>query len=168
MEYIYIKQAQAFNHKGLTSELSVEPKFEHIYHIAPQSLVVVTSSDLSSQELGAVDNIVNDHDPAPYDLEELLKKSVSGAMDFGKDLIIKFGAENMLLGIIQYGMLSTVRKNMKEVTDALTSGAITDAIAEARAIPAENKDAIFITDQRLLNYINLCEDYLGMERSVSL
>jgi hypothetical protein len=43
-----------------------------------------------------------------------------------------------------------------------------DAIAQAKAIPAENKDSVFITDARLIKFINKVEEYLGIPLSTTL
>jgi hypothetical protein len=39
---------------------------------------------------------------------------------------------------------------------------------QVRAIPAESKDPIFVTDARMLEFINSIETYLGLPKSSQL
>lgn len=57
---------------------------------------------------------------------------------------------------------------MASVISALQSGSLYDAITEVRAIPAESKDDIFITNSRMLDVIHRIETYLGLPLSASL
>ena len=93
---------------------------------------------------------------------------VNEAQRFGFNLIISFAAENILLGISQLGMTTSVRATTAMVVNALMTGSLYDAITEAKAIPLENKDAIFVTDARLLAFINKIETYLGIPLSETL
>jgi hypothetical protein len=94
--------------------------------------------------------------------------SVADAVSFGHRTLIKFSAENILLGITQAGMTGTVRRALSDVIQCLQTGSLYDAIASARAIPAEDKDPTFVTDARLLAFINIVEAYLGLKISESL
>ena len=97
-----------------------------------------------------------------------IESAIVNAISFGQHLMVKFAAENVALGITQLNMTNTVRTVMVLVIQDLQTGSLIDAMAQARAIPSGSKDAIFITDARLLSFINLVEDYLGMVRSSSL
>lgn len=94
--------------------------------------------------------------------------AIANAVAFGQHLMIKFAADNVMLGITQAGMTATVRTVMAASIQCLQTGSLYDAIAQVKAIPAESKDATFITDARLLAFVNLVEDYLGILRSTSL
>lgn len=96
------------------------------------------------------------------------KQSVKSAIAFGQKILEEMSYENVMLGITQAGMTNQVRKRTAEVTSALATGSLYDAIFEARQIPAEDKDATFITDVRLLAFVNKIETYLGIELSTSL
>jgi hypothetical protein len=100
----------------------------------------------------------------PIDFEGIVKK----AENFGSDLIRKFAAENVSMGITQAGKTADVRKALGQVIICLQTGSLYDAMAEIRLIPTEDKDATFLTDARLLIVINLIEDYLGRPHSTSL
>lgn len=100
--------------------------------------------------------------------EEKVQAIMEAAMEFGKQLMKEFAAENVLLGITQAGMTNTVRKRLSEVTNALLTGSLYDAIYEVRQIPPEHKDDTFITDARLLVFINKIEKYLLIPLSTQL
>ena len=93
---------------------------------------------------------------------------INAAIKFGAGLMTKYAAENVLLGITQAGMTSVVRTRMGSVISALQTGSLYDVIAEAKAIPADHKDGTFITDTRLLNFVNKVETFLGLTLSQSL
>ena len=110
---------------------------------------------------------------------ERYKKSVSPPIDktvtalneakeFGIRLTEKFSAENIMMGITQAGMTSHVRKSMGEVLSALSTGSLYDAISELRAIPSDEKDLVFLTDERILIAINEIETYLKLPLSESI
>jgi hypothetical protein len=97
-------------------------------------------------------------------IESVIRNSIT----FGSKLITQFAAENVLLGITQAGMTSAVRQHMGEVISALQTGSLYEAIANAKAVPSGNKDATFITDVRILSFVNKIESYLGITLSTSL
>jgi hypothetical protein len=97
-----------------------------------------------------------------------VQSALSSAKAFGEALMSEFTVENIMLGITADNMTGTVRKNMAEVIMALQTGSLYDAIVEAKAIPAEDKDAKYITDARLLSFVNKIETKLGITLSVSL
>lgn len=99
---------------------------------------------------------------------EIVTGIINEARIFGMDLIVNFATENVLLGITQMGMTGQVRKATAEVVSALNTGSLYDAITEARAIPAEDKDSRFVTNARLLSFINKIEAHLGITLSTSL
>lgn len=98
---------------------------------------------------------------AAYEAQRALKQAVQGAINFGQQLLVDFAAENVAMGITQDGMTKSVRQKMSEITSALQTGSLYDAIEEIDAIPAEAKDAKYITDERLAAYKQRILDYLG-------
>lgn len=105
-----------------------------------------------------------DSDPFQYVLDTVIRP----ARAFGQNLIDEFVAENVLLGITQVGLTSHVRKTMREVQDAVSSGSLYDAIVEIKSIPTEAKDPVFLSDARILKFINKIEAYLRIPLSTSL
>jgi len=100
--------------------------------------------------------------------EKQLSYSVYVAISTGQMLIRKFIEENIMLGITEAGKTKVVRQAMREVTDCLNTGALFDAIDELRSIPAELKDGVFISDARILSYINEIEEFSGLPLSESV
>jgi len=94
--------------------------------------------------------------------------AVAAAVSFGQRLLIKFAAENVLLGITQRGMTSSVRHILADVVQCLQTGSLYDAMDQIRSIPSGSKDPVIITDARLLVCINLIESYIGMNLSTHL
>lgn len=97
-----------------------------------------------------------------------IKNIISSAVAFGMDLMIEFASENVMLGITQAGMTNAVRQRTAQIVNCLMTGSLYDAIVQARAIPAEDKDPTFLTDARLLAFVNKIETYLGIPLSVAL
>lgn len=100
--------------------------------------------------------------------QEIVTVILSNAISFGNKLITEMAAENILLGITQAGKTNSVRKALAEVINALQTGSLYDAIVEARLIPDDKKDLVFITNARLLVFINKIETYLNLPLSLSL
>lgn len=124
---------------------------------------MLNGASAANYQLVTVSGVLQAH-PKSLDLQKLVKD----AMEFGQSLLQLMAAENVGLGITQAGMTGVVRKRSQEVILALMTGSLYDAMAEARAIPAEHKDGTFISDARLLSIINRIEDYMKLPRSTSL
>jgi hypothetical protein len=130
-------------------------------------VTLMYEGDLTEQEITqilAADANFVDSDPFQHILQNILLP----ARQFGQTIIDEFAAENVLLGITQAGKTGFVRKACREVTDALMTGSLYDALTEVRALPPEVKDPVFLSDTRLLSLMNRVEDYLKIPRSTSL
>jgi hypothetical protein len=101
-------------------------------------------------------------------LELTVAQAIEDSIDFGWLVLREFSKENVMLGITQAGMTNRVRTVTAEVINALSTGSLYDAIAQAKAIPTENKDSVFITDARLIKFVNKVEEYLGIPLSITL
>lgn len=101
-------------------------------------------------------------------IDAMISKKLEDAMAFGTELMKEFTRENIKMGITQDNMTGTVRKNMAEVIMALQTGSLYDAITEAKAITNDKKDSKYITDARLLSFINKIETQLGVALTQSL
>jgi hypothetical protein len=98
---------------------------------------------------------------AAAEQQAALKNVVQAAINFGQQLLVEFAAENIELGITQDGMTKAVRQKMSEITSALQTGSLYDAIDEIDAIAEEDKDDKYITDERLAEYKQKILDYLA-------
>lgn len=93
---------------------------------------------------------------------------IQDAIDFGSMLLKQFSAENVLLGITQYGKTGEVLTKLSSVMSATIAGSLYEAIVRIKAIPPEDYDSIFVTDARLLKFVNQIESYLGITISAAL
>jgi hypothetical protein len=93
---------------------------------------------------------------------------IKSAMSFGQQLALDFIVENTLLGITQAGMVAKVRDALDAPFRAIETGSIREAIALIKAIPPEKRYPVFVTDARMLTYVNRLEDFLDVERSTSV
>ena len=96
------------------------------------------------------------------------EKSVASARAFASRLIDEFAGENRRLGIIEDGMTGQVITRMQNVLMALYTGSLPEAIIRVKAIPTEDKDPKYITDARLLVFVNKTRQYLGLAPVASL
>lgn len=93
---------------------------------------------------------------------------IENAMSFGTKLMVEFTTENIYMGITQDGMTKQVRKTLQEVQNCILSGSLKDAIDEIKLIPIDKKDPKYLTDARLLSFVNKIETYLNIPLSSSL
>lgn len=165
MEYTYvltektIPDLMAF-HEALAA---VVPSFLGIT-VDSRGFVVILSENPSELVIQDIESV----QPPSVNANKQTQLVVSNAISFGNKLVVEFASENILMGITQDGMTKIVRQNMTEVISALQTGSLYDAINEARNIPIERKDAKYITNERLLQFINKIESYLNKPLSQSL
>lgn len=97
-----------------------------------------------------------------------LRSIVTNAMAFGSKLMEDFIVENVQMGITQDGKSEAVLDAMAPVEAALRTGTLYVALERLKTIPQELKDDKYITNERLLVFVNRLEEYLGLELSLSL
>lgn len=90
------------------------------------------------------------------------EQAVAKAIAFGNKLLTEFAGENIRLGITTDNMTGTVLTKMEKVMVAMQTGSLHEAIARAKAIPATDYDAKYVTEARLIAFINKIENYLGV------
>jgi len=162
----------------VTRESILYPNLYHTHHLSACStfagynqkgdvVTLIYDSDLTEQQVATIlvaeANYV-DNDPFQYILDNVIRP----ARAFGQQVMDEFIAENVLLGITQSGKTNSVRKLMVEVQGALACGSLYDAIYEARQIPVESRDPVFVSAARILQFINRLEGYLGIPLSETL
>lgn len=142
------------------------PSIRNVILTKSEFIVVTDETETPS----VIDDFVNNYllGLTPIVTNLFLIGIVEQAIDFGNDLLKQFGAENISLGIIQSGKLRDVRIAMQDVSDCLRNGALTDALVAVREIPDESKDEVFLSNARLLSYVNKVESYLGLPLSEEL
>lgn len=97
-----------------------------------------------------------------------LRSAVTNAMAFGSKLMEDFIVENAKMGITQDNMSEAVLDALAPVEAALRTGTLHVALKRLKTIPVELKDPKYITNERLLAFINRLEEYLGLPLSVTL
>ena len=164
IEYNFIKNA---NLDKLTDEIN-QSGLIGLNHINSNgtNISIIFNSELNSSDVTILNSLVTNH--VSFDQKKYIENIILKSINFGNQLISEFAAENVIMGITQDGMTGTVRKRMSEIVNALNTGSLYDAINEARAVPPEHKDSKYITDVRLLQFINKIEAYLGLPQSSSL
>lgn len=93
---------------------------------------------------------------------------IEAAKKFGNEISNEFSAENVLLGISADNMTGTVLNALAGVLVACTAGSLKEAITRTKALPSESKDAKYVTDARLLAFVNKIETYLQIPLSTTL
>ena len=156
------------NPSGLLADIkSVLNQVSHVNYYGDQ-VSIYFPSELVPDDYNVMYATLENHAKQFYDTKDYVKSSVGSAIEFGQQVLVEFGTENVLLGIQQYNETNRVRRVMAQVSSAISSGALTDAIYETRQIPVEERDAIFLSAARLLKYVNLIETYLGVPLSNEL
>lgn len=98
--------------------------------------------------------------------QEALKSIVKKARQFGQDLMDEFATENILLGITQEGKTEEVLTKMSSIILSLQSGSLYVAIDQIKKF--QGKDEKYLTDPRLLAFLNKIENYVGATPTQSL
>lgn len=97
-----------------------------------------------------------------------LRLIVTNAMAFGSKLMEDFIVENVQMGITSDNKSEAVLDAMAPIEAALRTGTLYVALERLKAIPQELKDDKYITNERLLVFVNRLEEYLGIELSLNL
>jgi len=102
------------------------------------------------------------------DPAEKILKIILAAQEFGKQLSLEFLVENNMLGITKAGMVEKVREVLDMPFRAVETGSLVEAITRIKAIPEEQRYPIFVSEERMLKYVNKIEAYLGKPLSTSV
>ena len=95
------------------------------------------------------------------------KEQYLQAEKFGKSLKADFVVENVMLGMTT-DESELVLKRVSGVLFALDNGLLETCIERARRLSPTEYDGKYITEARLLQYVNRIEEYLGWEQSLEL
>lgn len=137
----------------------------HVTIPAEYDIRAVTFEDYEGV-IGAVEDEDIKAGLAQADAMAAVSAAIQGATGFGQRLMVKFAAENVLLGITQDGKTGEVLDKMAPVMAAMQSGSLYEAIARAKAIPQNQYDVKYVTHDRLYSFINEIETYLGIQLSL--
>ena len=131
-------------------------EFDPMWMLTPGPHVVLSENPTTKANLVLSDAVVAS------------EKAVAAARSFASHLINEFAGENRRLGIIEDGMTGQVLTKMEGVLMALYTGSLPEAVARVKAIPEIDKDPKYITDARLLAFVNKTRQYLGLPPAASL
>tara|TARA_R100000742_G_C4275462_1_gene95945 strand:+ start:370 stop:846 length:477 start_codon:yes stop_codon:yes gene_type:complete len=143
------------------------PTYEGLTNGSMEKIWVYFVEDLPANDQSEITDFyanLTAQDVSNYGFEKIVYE----AADFGAFVINDFSAENVKLGITQAGLTKSVLVTCSDLLKACQTGSLYLAIEEAKAIPDDKKDDIFLTDARILKYVNMIEKYLDIELSVSL
>jgi hypothetical protein len=161
-EYTYEKYC---NSGKLAREIAATPYLSHIT-TTPTHTTIHTTASLSGGEETTLSGLITAH--TTTDSQAAVEQVILNAILFGQQLVTTFAAENVLMGITQAGMTRTVRLITHEVVASLGTGSLYDALQCIRDIDPADYDATFITEARLLAFLNKIEVYLGITPSTEL
>lgn len=154
------------------------------YNQSPEELIPESIVDLLSPWMECE---VNDEDHAKslinsgweimdretYDLYKKIHSPIEFVIDaieadkkFGEQIINEFSAENVFLGVTELGMTGTILERLESVLDAVSAGSLLEAITRCKLIDVSNYDEIFITKERILNFINKIENHMGLPQTM--
>lgn len=122
---------------------------------------------VESPELKAAKQIA-EAEEAAMAAQRYVESVYDNAVNFGKGLLKEFTVQNIMMGITADNMTGTVLDSMTSVIVAINNASLKDAIVKAKSIPEEAKDGKYITDARLLSFINKIETYLGIPLSMDM
>jgi hypothetical protein len=138
---------------------------EDAHSFRNEGWTVVTESEYADY-VASLEDVLTEYNASKTQLT--VEKSIDEAINFGMQCLREFAAENVLLGITVAGMTRTVRTTTADTISALLTGSLYDAIAAAKEIPVESYDSTFVTESRILYFVNKIEAYLGIPLSESL
>jgi len=95
------------------------------------------------------------------------KAQFQAAKSFGVSLVADFSLENVILEISNIESDAVLSK-MSGVLEALSNGYLETAILRSKGIDSGDYDSEFITEARLLEYVNKIETFLGITLSETL
>ena len=136
-------------------------EFAHVVIPDGENIHAITFSD---DEAGGVAQSYNSGLAATLAAQAALvagQALVSGLIDFGNNLLIRFAAENIAMGITADGLTRQVRTNMMDLQSAISTGSLIDALEDIRDFDTTKFDTKYITSARLITYGNMIRAAVG-------
>lgn len=98
---------------------------------------------------------------------EAVKQAVKAAKEFGSNLADEFSAENVVLGI-DTATSALLIQRLAGLFQALQAGSLFVGVEFLKHFDPLLMDETFLTEARLLKYLNKMEDYLGITKTTAL
>jgi hypothetical protein len=121
----------------------------------------INTTNFSQEEIDLLTNIINAHSSSLL-ISQYAKMKRIAAQEFGEKIYNDFIDENITLGITQLGLTSHIRKALFQVSDAVKSGSLYDAIIEIKSLDPVVFDSAILTSARLLIFRNKIEEFLNI------
>jgi hypothetical protein len=158
--------SKAVNIEKLEDEINasiISTRYDGLTTMGGQ-LTILTTMALDEAEYSVLEAIVTNHTNTPS-IKQIVRQKRQEAQDFGLSIYNTFIEENIALGITQRGLTSHVRKTLSEVSDAVLSGSLYDAIEEIIVLDQATLDPIVMSAPRLLGFRNKIEDFLQIPKA---
>lgn len=154
MIYSYIK---ANNPDKLIKELGASSLALSIKKIIVQgaAIEVETITDLSTDEQNTLLQLIQAHNPEMPDIELIVKYKIYRCMDFGKEIMAEFGAQNVALGMSD-AQMKQISVEFGSVQGLLLSGSLRLAKQEIDAIQTS-----LVTESRRAYFSNKIANFLA-------
>lgn len=99
--------------------------------------------------------------------EQGARNTIRNAIEKGQQLVEDFATESIVLGINQANMSGPVRRAMQDVVNSLLTGALYDSVSSIKTVRDDIQGNtaltdVFLSDTRLLKYLNELEAFLGL------
>lgn len=147
------------NSDKLTKEILVEELPLLFINTLGDTVSVVMEEELTNEEIDVLSDIIINH--TTTDLEVIIKNKILAAMDFGRNLMAQYGAQNVLAGY-NVTQIQTIMEATEKVQAALNTGSLYVALNEIENI---EPDGVLITQATLDNFRHKIQDYLEIPRT---
>lgn len=149
--------------KELDADFRASTILEPIYDgflYNPGKLCVLINVDLTVEIITEIETVM----ATLFDGKDYAESIVSNAIERGKELLIEFASENVLMGITAAGKTKAVADYLQNIDRYARTGSLYECVNEidtliAGEIPVDLSP--FVTETRLLNFKQLVLDYLG-------
>lgn len=122
MVYSYVKTN---NPEKLIKEINASAMSSLILKITIQGTYVdvETTSDLDQGQQSSLLAVIQNHNPDIPDVELIVKKKIYQCMDFGRDIIAEFGAQNVAMGMSD-AQMTQLAEEFSSIQNLLLSGSL--------------------------------------------
>jgi hypothetical protein len=120
-----------------------------------------SSVELTPEQLTLAQTVIDSH--VHISAEQAVFQIVSNAIAFGNDLIVRFAAENVLMGVTQAGKTKAVADYLVDVMRYAQTGSLYEVINEVsrlQSLGVPSGLSPFVTEQRLEQFKQKIITYL--------
>lgn len=154
MVYSYVKTN---NPEKLIKEINASSISSLILKITIQGTYVdvETTSDLDQGQQSSLLAVVQNHNPDIPDVELIVKKKIYQCMDFGRDIIAEFGAQNVATGMSD-AQMTQLAEEFSSIQNLLLSGSLRLA-----KLQTEANTSVLVSSERKAYFANKIGTFLA-------